>query len=354
MNEYEILWASWGILNYERWQWLHESFDSLQDAWISITSDHLAKMGFGYAKVSRLMKIKNDLCLSQIVECMENKNIILITINDSDYPKNLAQICNPPPFLFIRGIIPSLHKTIGVVGTRQMTQYGKWMTEKLVEDLVRNQFAIISGLALGVDTCAHQTTIRAQGGTIGVLGCGVDQIYPRSNYRLAQDIIGRGGAIISEYPLGTPPMAHHFPERNRIITGLSRGVLVIEGSERSGALITARLALEEGRDVFAIPKSVTNGLLSGTNLLIKKGEAKLTESVNDILDEWQMKPIANKVIINFNSDEKKILSLISKEPLSMDDLMINTSYSIANLSNILLHLQLKQAVREVGTKWVLY
>ena len=212
--------------------------------------------------------------------------IVSVFRNDRRYPRLLSEIPDPPEVLYVRGKGSkiNLEKTIAVVGTRNITSYGREVTQKLVRELVKNGFTIVSGMALGVDTVAHETAIAEGGKTIAVLGCGIDIIYPSRNARLYRDIIFRNGAIVSEIPPGVWTDSKRFVTRNRIISGLSLGVLVIEGTEKSGTLITAKYALDQGRDVFAVPGPITSELSRAASILLKNG-AKLVESADDILEE---------------------------------------------------------------------
>ena len=196
-------------------------------------------------------------------------------------------------------------------------------------------------------------TLKNNGITIAVLGSGVDHIYPRTNINLAQKILNSGGAIISEYPLGTPASKHHFPLRNRIISGLSKGALIIEGGAKSGALITARYALEQSREVFAIPNNITKVGLSGTNKLIRCCEAKLVENINHILEDFKMQPANFKKPIFFSSSESELIERIADCGKSIDELVMETHYNVAKLSEVFINLQLKGVVREVNRKWVI-
>ena len=352
-DEYLYLWAQWGILNFEQYQFVLKEFGDLETAWKKISRTFLLKIGMGSEKIDRILKIKNRISFHDMMKTMEDFNVQLLSVGDNDYPSLLKSIHDPPPFLFVRGKLPLLHKSLAVVGTRGITDYGQMVTEKLTSDLVRNGFVVVSGLAFGVDSCAHQAALKNNGMTIAVLGTGIDKIYPSANYHLAQDIIKYGGAVISEYPLGSPALTHHFPKRNRIISGLSQGILVVEGGVKSGALITARQALEQGREVFAVPNNITKVSLSGTNHLIRRGEAKLVERVKHILEEFQMEPAQQQMQFDFNDREKTILTNLSVGGKTMDELIIETSYSISQLSEILTNLNLKGAVHEEGNRWVL-
>jgi len=352
-DEALYLWAQWGILNFEQYQAVLNFFGDLEQAWEKITPQFLEQIGIGHEKAERLFEIRQGISFHEIVTKLEELNIQILCIDDAEYPPDLKTIHNPPPFLFVRGKLPSFHKAIGVVGTRDITNYGQFACEKLTTDLVRNGFTIVSGLALGIDACAHETCLRKRGTTVAVLGSGVDFLYPPQNRPLGERILVSGGAVVSEYPLGTPGFAHHFPARNRIISGLSRGLLVIEGGIKSGALITARLALEQGREVFAVPNNIHKISLSGTNHLIRRGEAKLVESVKDILEEFNMIASSEQVVMNLNLDETAILNLIAKDGKTAEELLLETGLHVPKLSEQLMCLSLKGAIREEGAKWVL-
>lgn len=227
----------------------------------------------------------NGLKLHNIMQ-MASEHINIITINNPKYPRLLKEIPDPPSILYIRGKGSkiNLEKTIAVVGTRHVTEYGASMTKKLVTDLVREGFTIISGLAYGVDAIAHRAAIDAGGKTIAVLGCGIDIIAPASNARLYWDIVNGHGAVVSEIPPGVVTDKKRFVTRNRIISGLSLGVVVVEGARKSGTLITARYAGEQGREVFAVPGPVTSKYSGAASYLLKNG-AKLVESASDIVEE---------------------------------------------------------------------
>ncbi len=217
---------------------------------------------------------------------MEQNNIDIISIEEKDYPKLLRNIYNPPISIYIRGNKEILNKpTLAIVGCRQATNYGKYVAQNFSYNLSKSGFIIESGLARGIDKYAHQGTIMAKGKTIAVLGNGIDTIYPKENINLARQILALDGAIISEYPLGATPEKMNFPMRNRIISGMSNGVLVVEAKEKSGTLITTDFALEQGRDVFAIPGNINSENSVGTNELIKQG-AKLVTKWEEIVEEY--------------------------------------------------------------------
>jgi len=352
VDEYLYLWAQWGILNYKQYQNVIKTFGDLKRAWRYITPTFLRQLQYEQGKIERAFIIKKQIDFEFIVNQFKRLDAHLLFVEDDNYPSILKEIEYPPVFLFVRGQLPFPHKSMAVVGTRKMTPYGDAVTTKFVSDLVLNDFVIVSGLAYGVDACAHQTTLNHKGITVAVLGSGVDRITPTSNYRLAQNIISSGGAVISEYPFASPPLKHHFPQRNRIIAGLSCGVLVTEGGERSGALITAGYANSSNREVFAVPNAITHSLLSGTNKLIKNSEAKLVESIGDILNEYRMVSATNVSTLQFTKTEKIILDILSHESKSIDDLAMITVYNVSKLSEVLIRLQLKGAAKQVGQKWI--
>ncbi len=350
-DEYRFLWAQWGLLNLKQCQFLLQQFDSFEEAWKKVTPHFFLQMGMRSDKVRRVFSLKETLSLSAILERMKRFNAKLYFFEDEAYPHLLKQLENAPPFLFVRGDLPSFHKSISIVGTRSVSSYGKTITEKLTHDLVSEGFVIVSGLALGVDSIAHRTTVKNKGLTVAVLGTGVDYIYPSSNHRLAQEILETGGAIVSAYPLGTGPEPYQFPQRNEIVAGLTQGTLVIEGGVKSGALITAKLALDYSREVFAVPCNITNLALSGTNDLIRKSAAKLVENSQHILEDFGLKTSVSPQVQDFSREERLILEKLSTGAKSMDQLLQETPFDVPRLSELLIYLQLKMAVVQQGEKW---
>ncbi len=351
-DESLIQWAQWGVLDSARYRLVLDTFGSLAQAWARITPDFFIQTGMGSQKAEGLFHIRQRLDSHILFAKMQRLGIRALGLDDPEYPHPLKQIADPPPFLFVRGPLPSFHKALAVVGTRAMSDYGQSVTRRLTAELARSGFAIVSGLALGVDACAHQATIEAGGVTLGVLGCGVDQVYPASNHALAQSILASGGALLSSYPLGSPALRHHFPQRNAVVSGLCRGVLVTEGGIKSGALITARLALEQGREVFAIPSPAYRPFDSGTNHLIRRGEAKLVESAAHVLEEFDLSP-AESSAPAVEPEEKALLEQLAQGPKSADQLMQDLGLSISALSSRLMGLSLKGLAREGTTGWQL-
>lgn len=274
----------------------------------------------------------------------------LMTFISADYPKSLFEIPDPPPFLYVRGELLSREPAIAIVGSRRGTSYGLLTTGRLAEGLARHGVAVVSGMARGVDTAAHKGALAAGGRTVGVLGCGIDRVYPPENRKLFDEMAAKGG-LVSEFPLGTLPLAENFPRRNRIISGLSRGVLVVEAAEKSGSLITAQYALEHGRDVFAVPGNVTYASCKGSNRLIKQG-AKLVDCVEDILEELpgygvqaaETPTWAGPRAFALTPKEAAIYELLARSPLHIDDIISQTELTAGEVSSMLLHLELKGAV----------
>jgi len=275
----------------------------------------------------------------------------LVTFTSTDYPKSLFEIPDPPPFLYVRGELRCHETAVAIVGSRRATAYGLQTTARLAESLAAQGVTVISGMARGVDTAAHKGALAANGRTIGVLGCGIDQVYPPENRKLFQEMAERGG-LVSEFPLGTLPLAENFPRRNRIISGLSRGVLVVEAAEKSGSLITAQYALEQGRDVFAVPGNISFATSRGSNRLIKQG-AKLVDCVEDILEELpgfaempesagQQPPALRS--FSLTPKEAAIYEVLARSPLHIDDIIAQTELTAAEVSSMLLHLELKGAI----------
>lgn len=269
-----------------------------------------------------------------------------ITLEDSSYPIQLKEIADPPPILFVRGNPALLHyPQIAIVGSRNPTIDGIHTAKAFAATLSRCGYTITSGLALGIDAASHQGALDAEGLTIAVAGTGLDRIYPACHKQLAFDIL-KTGAIISEFPPGTTAKANHFPRRNRIISGLCRGLLVVEAAKQSGSLISARLALEQNREVFAIPGSIHNPLARGCNALIREG-AKLVETTQDILDELgqynqQDNEIPRAVPQSIlDLEQQKLLNLIPYSPTSVDSLVSQTGTSVETLTAMLLLLELQ-------------
>lgn len=285
-------------------------------------------------------------------EKLEKENIMIITMDDAEYPKLLKEIYTPPPILYAKGTLSKNDICVGVVGTRRMTLYGKEVAMDISAGLARAGITIVSGLAKGIDSVAHKTALENNARTIAVLGSSLEQnsIYPPQNKKLAEEICNNG-AIISEYPVGMPALPQNFPQRNRIISGLSLGVVIIEAKEKSGALITANNALEQNREVFAVPGPITSPNSIGSNNLIKTG-AKAVTCANDILEELNLEKISehkeNKKIIPDSEDEATILKLLSREPIHIDRLVEKSNMNASKINSMLVMMEMKGMVRNLG------
>lgn len=295
---------------------------------------------------------------------LEKNGIWLLSLDHPDYPSNLKAIPDPPSVLFVRGTIePRDLVSIAVVGSRAASSAGIAFTEQLCADLARQGVTVVSGFAIGIDSAAHRGALKANGRTLAVLGCGLDIDYPRENGRLREEIV-RSGALVTEFPLETLPAAGHFPMRNRIISGLALGVVVVEAAERSGSLITARLALEQGREVFAVPGPARHYRSTGPHRLLKQG-AKLVESAEDILEEirhlirpsWAPsgQPSASTTVIRpvpeMTSEETDIWKVLDDQPRHIDEICRALQWPVSKVMAVLLTLELKEIVRQLPGKY---
>ena len=288
----------------------------------------------------------------QEMKRLEKTGFSVLTILDDGYPACLREIFDPPLVLYYAGKMDVLNKpAVSIVGARRPTPYGRAVAERLAQDLSTKGLAIVSGMARGIDSIAHWGALK-EGQTIAVLGSGLQWIYPKENKPLFEKII-ENGLVLSEYSLKTPPLKYHFPKRNRIIGGLSLGVVVVEGTKKSGSLITARLALEEGREVMAVPGNITSGLSEGPNRLIKEG-AKIVESWIDVVEELPL-PVKEKILSAekkavkelppLSKEEKGIYELLSPDSLvSVDELVEQANLSVSEVLTLLLGLEFKDLV----------
>jgi DNA processing protein len=335
----------------KRFALLKNYFRSAKKAW-QAPLEGFRNLGLSGNLVENFSKFRSNFNPSSYCLRLRENKIGCLFLDDKNYPKNLKNTDNPPFILYVKGKIETKdEKAIAIVGTRKMTGYGGQVTESLAVDLVSANLTIVSGLARGIDTIAHRTTLSAGGRTIAVLGSGLDVIYPPENRSLVDTIINGHGAVVSEYPLGTLPLAGNFPSRNRIIAGLSLGTVVIEGSEKSGALITARLAVEQGREVFAVPGPITSPNSAGPAHLIKMG-AKLVFSAEDILEELKIEPGYKiqeaREISPENQEEETILLLLKNEPKHLDQLVRETGFPAPKLISLISLMEIKGKVKDLG------
>jgi DNA processing protein len=322
-------------------------------------SRELARAGLDQKTIEAFLVQRAGIEPEKELELLAKARISVLTWEDAGYPALLREIDASPPVLYVRGTLTEADQfALAVVGTRSAGSYGQQVTERLVTELARGQVTIVSGLALGIDTLAHNAALDAGGRTIAVLACGLNLVYPSRNAKLARRIVESGqGVLISDYPLDVKPESGNFPARNRIISGLSQGVLVVEAGEESGALITAGFALKQGREVFAIPGSIFASRSLGTNRLIQDG-ARLVLEVKDILDALNLFMIPQQVEVQRalpeNTEERVLLALLGHEPVHIDELILSSNLPAPTVTATLTMLELKGLAKSVGqTQFVL-
>jgi DNA processing protein len=330
---------------------LESYFGNLELAW-KASPGEIKRAGLDSPALRAIDQWRDKISPDAEMEKLERYHVQVLTSKDEDYPKRLKEIYDYPPVIYIKGaLLPEDEWCLAVVGTRRATVYGKQVTEEIVADLARSKITIVSGLAKGIDTVAHRSALEAGGRTLAVFASGLDIIYPSENERLVRDIMERG-AIISEYPLGTKPRAENFPRRNRILSGLSLGVLVTEADEDSGALITARDALEQDREVFAIPGSILSPASRGTNRAIQMGEAKLVRAYTDILEELNLTTVTRQIemseLLPASETESLLIGQLSAEPSHIDEVCRKSGLPAATVSSTLAMMELKGLVKQVG------
>lgn len=333
-----------------RFALIESHFHTMENAWKASASE-LKEAGLDSRTIESIVQFRPRINPDKEEERLVRYGIKAITCNDSSYPARLKEIYDYPPVLYIRGNLTTADEwALAVVGTRRVSVYGRQVAEELASDLVRNKITIVSGLARGVDSIAHRAALQAGGRTIAVFGCGLDIIYPAEHAALAKQIIEQG-ALISEHPPGIKPKAENFPRRNRIMSGISLGVLVIEAGEISGALNTANHALEQNREVFAVPGSIYSPNSRGTNRLIQEG-ARLVTKCSDILEELNLTMIPEqlemKELLPSDQTEAAILHYVSREAVHIDELCRQTGLSIASISSTLSLMELKGMIKQLG------
>ncbi len=331
---------------------LLDYFGDLGSAWIAPPGD-LAQAGLDARALGQVLALRKTLDLDAELARLAAAQTHLLTWADDAYPARLREMDDAPPVLYVRGeLLPDDAEAVALVGTRRATPYGREVAHQLATGLAAAGITVVSGLALGIDTVSHRAALDAGGRTLAVLGSGVDQIYPPQNRDLAERIVAEGrGAILSDYALGTGPEAANFPPRNRIISGLSRGVVIVEADMKSGAMITARFALEQGRDVFAVPGSILSHHSDGPNSLLKEGAAPIT-GVDDILAALDLTRLPDqqtaRAVLPTNATEGLLLQLLTNGPRHVDDLGRDSGLPIHEVSSTLTMMELKGLVRQVG------
>ena len=327
--------------------------DDAEAAWRA-DSKALAQAGLDQKIADSFLRQRVAINPQQEMERLSKYRIHVITCNDRLYPPLLKQIDYAPPVLYVAGTLSEADQfAVAIVGTRNSSLYGRQVTERFAADLAAGQVTVVSGLALGIDTIAHTATLDAGGRTLAILASGLDIIYPADNTGLARRIVESGqGALITEFPLGVKPDMRNFPARNRIISGLSQGVLITEAPQRSGALITAGFALEQGREVFAVPGNILSPRSTGVNKLIQDG-ARPVLNVNDILSALNLFMVPQHVEMQAtlpeSEDERTLIALLSHEPLHVDELIRQSELPTMTVSATLLEMELKGMIKRVGS-----
>lgn len=331
---------------------LTQAFGSLRSAW-DASEARLHAAGLDSESAAKLLQARAQVDLDGEMAKIERAGAALLTPEDATYPSLLKNLADPPLALYVRGsLLPQDDLALAIVGTRKATPYGRDAAAWFARQLAQQGVTIVSGLAHGIDGAAHRSTLAAGGRTIAVLGCGIDRVYPPDHAELARQI-AQQGALISEFPLGSKPEAHHFPRRNRIISGLALGVLVVEAPEKSGALITAVQAAEQGRDVFAVPGAIFSAASSGTNRLIQDG-AKLVITVEDILDELNLAQrnvearAVTRQIVPTGQEEPALLRYLNAQPVPVDELVRQSGLPTAEVLSTLTVLELQGYIEDDG------
>jgi len=329
---------------------LESHFGNLADAWHAEPTE-LRRAGLDDNVVRSVVSWRPRISLEGEMEKLDRYGVQVFTCRDSGYPSRLKEIHDYPPLLYVKGsLLPEDDWCLAVVGTRRTTVYGRQAAEEIVADLARSRITIVSGLARGIDSIAHHSALEAGGRSIAVFACGLDTVYPSENTALARRITEQG-ALISEHPLGVRPKPEYFPRRNRIMSGISLGVLVVEAGASSGALITALLALEQNREVLAVPGSIFSPASRGTHRLIQQG-AKLVHDYRDVLEELNLGAVAQQLemreIIPESDTESLLLKQLSAEPAHVDEICRNSGLPVSTVSGTLAMMELKGLVRTVG------
>jgi DNA processing protein len=322
-------------------------------AWHASSKD-LAQAGLDQKVIDSFLEQRSKIIPQQELEKLERLRIHVLTWKDKAYPDLLKEIDHSPPVLYVAGTLTEADRfALAIVGTRKASVYGRQVTERFATELAKGEVTVVSGLALGIDTIAHTAALDAGGRTIAVLGNGLDSVYPPGNHNLARRIVESGqGALVTEFALGIKPDGRNFPARNRIISGLSFGVLVTEAPQPSGSLITANFALEQGREVFAVPGNIFSPGSVGVNKLIQDGGARLVMNINDILEVLNLFLVPQQVemqaVLPDNAEERTLLALLSHDPRHIDDLTRESGLSAEKVSSTLTIMELKGMVKPVG------
>ena len=331
---------------------LERFFESLDEAW-GADRTALQEAGLDQRTIEELETTRATLDPHETYQRVVDSGITALTPDDDGYPRRLREIADPPPLLYVRGeLLDRDEWSLAIVGTRRPTPYGVQVTRTLTAELANSGLTIVSGLARGVDGIAHETTLERRGRTVAVVASGLDRVYPPEHKRLASQILDSGGALISEYPLGTRPDARFFPRRNRIIAGVTLGTLVTEAGEKSGTWHTVTSALDQGREVFAVPGPITSEQSAGANNVIKRGLGKLVTCAQDVLDELNVGPIERQAQLaeQLPEDpaEAALLERIGHDPIHVDELSRLLQQPVHETAAAMATLELKGLIHQVG------
>ena len=353
MNSYQHYWIGLNLvkgIGTVRFRSLLESFGDAESAW-KATPQELRAIGLNDKLIQNFLNLRSSVSLELIWEQICQKGIKVLTWEDEGYPDRLREIPQSPPVIYVKGeLLPKDDWSVAIVGTRRLTAYGRQVTEKIAERMAQAGVTVVSGLARGVDGIGHRAALDSGGRTIAVLGSGLDQIYPPEHRKLAERIV-RKGALVTDYPLGTKPEASNFPPRNRIISGLSLATVIVEAGRRSGALITADFAAEQGKDVFAVPGNIFSPKSLGTNKLIQEGAQVLLnpQEILETLDLTRINELSEaRTILPTNATEAELFSVLTHEPMHVDEIRNLTELSIETVTATLALMELKGMVRQVG------
>jgi DNA processing protein len=353
LSERKQYWVGFNLvkgIGAVRFRMLLDTFGELETAWKAPLQD-LVRAGLSHKLAENLIQLRAEIDLELIWKNIQAQGIQVVTWEDEAYPRRLQEIDQSPPVLYLRGEYCGEDDwAVAMVGTRRVTAYGRQVTAEIASALAHNGVTVISGLARGVDAIAHQAALDAGGRTLAVLGNGVDRVYPIEHRALAERII-HSGALISDYPPGTPPEAINFPPRNRIISGLSMAVIVVEAGDRSGALITASFGADQGKEVFAVPGNIYAPQSMGTNRLIQQGARPFLD-IHDLLETLDLTLIteqrAVRKVLPSDEREAKLLGLLADQPLHVDEISNQSQLPIATVTSTLALMELKGMVRQVG------
>ncbi len=354
MDEQKKYWVGFNLvkgIGSARMRALLQAFENAENAWKASATD-LENAGLSARLIENISILQAKDTLEQTWANIQANDIQVLTWEDEEYPRRLKEIEQPPPVLYLRGQLSEADQwAVAIVGTRRVTAYGRQVSEEIARQFVQNGITVVSGLARGVDSIAHQAAMSNEGRTLAVLGSGLDQIYPPEHRKMAEEITQRG-ALISDYPPGTAPEAANFPPRNRIISGLSQAVVVVEAGEKSGALITAAFATDQGREVFAVPGYLYAPQSKGTNSLIHEG-AHIFTDVRDVLDILNLTQVNHyrtaRKALPADATETQLFSLLGREALHVDEIRLQTNLPIEQVTSTLTLMELKGLVRQVGS-----